>query len=114
VPAFWLRIRTKQQAAYPRSKENIAKVHAAVLKNGGANWSAISNARLYLIDSKSCFGIIRAALSLLKSVDDFPHNPKVAGSKSSPQPIQSKVLMVEFWLYFWLHRPTQPRAKQKR
>ena len=59
-------------------------MHAAVLKNGGANWSAISNARLYLIDSKRCFGIIRAALSLLKSVDDFPHNPKVAGSNPAP------------------------------
>jgi len=84
VHAFWLGIRTKQQAAYPRSKEKIAKVHAAVLENGGANWSAISKVRLYLIDSKRCFGIIRAALSLLKSVDDFPHNPKVAGSNPAP------------------------------
>jgi len=64
-------------------------VHAAVLENGGANWSAISKVRLYLIDSKRCFGIIRAALSLLKSVDDFPHNPKVAGSIQPPQPNKS-------------------------
>ena len=33
---------------------------------------------------KKCFGIIRAALSLLKAVDDFPHNPKVAGSNPAP------------------------------
>jgi hypothetical protein len=30
--------------------------------------------------SKRCFGIIRAALSLLKSVYDFPHNPKIGDS----------------------------------
>ena len=36
------------------------------------------------MDSKKCFGIIRAALSLLKSVYDFPHNPKVAGSNPAP------------------------------
>jgi hypothetical protein len=49
-------------------------------ENGGANWSAVRNAVLYLMDSKKCFGIIRAALSLSKSVDDFPHNPKVGGA----------------------------------
>src|ERR1700733_8872141 len=49
-------------------------------ENGGANWSAVRKAFLYPMDSKRCFGIIRAALSLLKSVYDFPHNPKVAGS----------------------------------
>jgi hypothetical protein len=53
-------------------------------ENGGANWSAVRKAIQYLIDSKRCFGIIRAALSLLKSVDDFPHNPKVAGSNPAP------------------------------
>ena len=37
-------------------------------KNGGANWSALSELILYLADSKRCFGIIRAALSLLESV----------------------------------------------
>jgi hypothetical protein len=36
------------------------------------------------MDSKKCFGIIRAALSLLKSVYDFPHNPKVVGSNPTP------------------------------
>ena len=43
------------------------------------------------MDSKKCFGIIRAALSLLKSVYDFPHNPKVAGSNPAPatNPINS-------------------------
>jgi hypothetical protein len=39
------------------------------------------------MDSKKCFGIIRAALSLLKSVHDFPHNPKVAGSNPAPATI---------------------------
>ena len=53
-------------------------------ENGGANWSAVRKAVLYLMDSKKCFGIIRAALSLLKSVHDFPHNPKVAGSNPAP------------------------------
>ena len=59
-------------------------MHAAVLRNGGANWSALSKARMYRIDSKRCFGIIRAALSFLNSVDDLPHNPKVAGSNPAP------------------------------
>ena len=53
-------------------------------RNRGANWSAVRKAVLYLVDSKKCFGIIRAALSLLKSVYDFPHNPKVAGSNPAP------------------------------
>ena len=53
-------------------------------ENGGANWSAIRTAVLHLMDSKKCFGIIRAALSLLESVYDFPHNPKVAGSNPAP------------------------------
>ena len=34
----------------------------------GANGSAVADEGLYLTDSKKCFGIIRAALSLLKSV----------------------------------------------
>jgi hypothetical protein len=41
----------------------------------GANGSAVVDAGLYLTDSKKCFGIIRAALSLLKSVYGRPHNP---------------------------------------
>jgi hypothetical protein len=53
-------------------------------ENRGANWSAVRKPDSYLMDSKKCFGIIRAALSLLKSVDDFPHNPKVAGSNPAP------------------------------
>jgi len=53
-------------------------------RNRGANWSAVRKTVSYLIDSKRCFGIIRAALSLLKSVYDFPHNPKVAGSNPAP------------------------------
>jgi hypothetical protein len=53
-------------------------------ENRGASWSAVRNAVLYLVDSKRCFGIIHAALSLLKSVHDFPHNPKVAGSNPAP------------------------------
>ena len=53
-------------------------------ENRGASWSAVRKAVLYLMDSKKCFGIIRAALSLLKSVYDFPHNPKVAGSNPAP------------------------------
>jgi hypothetical protein len=53
-------------------------------ENGGASWSAVCKAVLYLMDSKKRFGIIRAALSLLKSVYDFPHNPKVAGSNPAP------------------------------
>jgi hypothetical protein len=53
-------------------------------ENGGANWSAVRKPALYLMDSKRCFGIIRAALSLLKPVHDFPHNPKVAGSNPAP------------------------------
>jgi hypothetical protein len=56
-------------------------------RNRGANWSAIRKASLHLKDSKRCFGIIRAALSLLKSVYDFPHNPKVAGSNPAPATI---------------------------
>jgi hypothetical protein len=58
-----------------------ARVHSAGLKtdekNRGASWSAVRKAVSYLMDSKKCFCIIRAALSLLKSVYDFPHNPKV-------------------------------------
>ena len=65
-----------------------AKVYSAGFKtdktNGGANWSAVRKLDPYLIDCKKCFGIIRAALSLLKSVYDFPHNPKVAGSNPAP------------------------------
>ncbi len=53
-------------------------------RNRGANWSAVRKLDSYLMDSKQCFGIIRAALSLLKSVYDFPHNPKVAGSNPAP------------------------------
>jgi hypothetical protein len=74
----------------PASRGNLAKVYSAGLNAGqkqGANWSAIRKASLYLTDSKRCFGIIRAALSLLKSVYDFPHNPKVAGSNPAPATI---------------------------
>src|ERR1700733_12382723 len=56
-------------------------------ENRGASWSTVRKAVLYLMDSKKCFGIIRAALSLLKSVYDFPHNPKVAGSNPAPATI---------------------------
>jgi hypothetical protein len=49
----------------------------SVSENRGASWSAVRKAIVYLMDSKKFFGIIRAALSLLKSVYDFPHNPKV-------------------------------------
>jgi hypothetical protein len=69
------------------SRGNFANVYSAGLNAGrkqGANWSAVRGASSYLIDSKKCFGIIRAALSLLKSVYDFPHNPKVAGSNPAP------------------------------
>jgi hypothetical protein len=61
-------------------------------RNGGANQSAVPGAVLYLIDSLKCFGIIRAALSHLKSVHDFPHNPKVAGSNPAPATIQDQQL----------------------
>jgi hypothetical protein len=40
-------------------------------QNGGANQSAVGGAVRYLTDSKKCFGIIRAALSLLESVYDL-------------------------------------------
>jgi len=53
-------------------------------ENGGANAGALSEQILYLADSKKCFGIIRAALSLLESVSGRPHNPKVAGSNPAP------------------------------
>ena len=56
-------------------------------ENRGASWSAVRNAVSYLMDSKKCFGIIRAALSLSKSVYDFPHNPKVGGSNPPPATI---------------------------
>jgi hypothetical protein len=64
-----------------------AVIHGAVTKNGGANQSAVAKEVLYLKGSKKCFGIIRAALSLLESVPDFPHNPKVAGSNPAPATI---------------------------
>ena len=66
-------------------------------ENGGANRSAVGKAVPYRTDSKKCFGIIRAALSLLKSVHDFPHNPKVSGS--NPPPATNKINN--------LHRPLE-------
>ena len=63
-------------------------MHSVVSNNRfgkqGANWSEVRKAVLYPVDSKRCFGIIRAALSLVKSVYDLPHNPKVAGSNPAP------------------------------
>jgi len=56
-------------------------------KDEGANQSAVADVELYLRDSKKCFGIIRAALSLLKSVYGRPHNPKVGGSNPPPATI---------------------------
>jgi hypothetical protein len=44
------------------------------------------------MDSRKCFGIIHAALSLLKSVYDFPHNPKVAGSNPAPATKKLQIL----------------------
>jgi hypothetical protein len=65
-------------------KLNVVSTVPVASENEGANWSALTGAVLYLKDSKKCFGIIRAALSRLKSVHDFPHNPKVAGSNPAP------------------------------
>src|SRR5947207_12920626 len=82
--------RRNNEYAKPRWKENKlpnAKVHSAGLKTDpktGAQAGAQFARRFYLMDSKKCFGIIRAALSLLKSVYYFPHNPKVAGSDPAP------------------------------
>jgi hypothetical protein len=65
-------------------KLNVVSTVPVASENEGANWSAFAGSVLYLKDSKKCFGIIRAALSRLKSVHDFPHNPKVAGSNPAP------------------------------
>jgi hypothetical protein len=62
----------------------------------GANRSAVADVGLYLTDSKRCFGIIRAALSLLESVYGRPHNPKVAGSNPAPATNQINNLHVNF------------------
>jgi hypothetical protein len=71
------------EASHAYCKSTIRRIENGS-ENKGANWSAVRKAVLYLMDSKKCFGIIRAALSLLKSVYDFPHNPKVAGSNPAP------------------------------
>ncbi len=55
-------------------------------RNGGAIWGAVRKAVWYLIDSKKCFGIIRAALSPLKSVYDFRHSPKAPATIYGFQP----------------------------
>jgi len=47
----------------------------ATYRSRGANGSAVADVGPYLADSKKCFGIIRAALCLLKSVYGRPHNP---------------------------------------
>ena len=62
-------------------------------RNGGAIWGAVRKAVWYLIDSKKCFGIIRAALSPLKSVYDFRHSPKAPATIygfQPPNPTQRK------------------------
>src|SRR5579863_10655399 len=69
APATWLPTRAKQRLpshVRRRLSQSTQQYRKTDSINRGANWSAVRRTISYLMDSKKCFGIIRAALSLLK------------------------------------------------
>jgi hypothetical protein len=77
-------------------KSTLRSIGKRIRKTGAQTGAPVRRAISYLMDSKKCFGIIRAALSLLKPVYDFPHNPKVAGSNPAPATNKINNLPLDF------------------